>query len=209
MAKPTYKVWVVNQITLGTKIEDPTNSSYYFTWDQAKLDKVVSELKALFDEVCKHANSKFGDSSVESKDLATVAGNIKDGHLLVRLTRATKTDSAIVKKHGQTGGNGNTVDTGGSGVISEAWLESAAGGANHGELIARLAFHELMHNKLDAAANAPMTDMHTEDGTGLAVSPPPDENKIKYDTALSAKNKANMAPKLGSIVQQFTGSSIP
>jgi len=209
MAKPAYKVWVVNQITLGTKIEDPSNRSYYYTWDQAKLDKVVSELKALFDEVCKHPNSKFSAADVESKDLATVAGSIKDGQLLIRLTRATKSESAIIKKHGNTGGNGNTVDTAGSGVISEAWLESAAGGANHGELLARLAFHELMHNKLDAAANAPKQDIHTEDGTGLAVSPPPDENKIVYNTALSTKNKANMAPQLGSIVQQFTGTTIP
>src|SRR5262249_33472047 len=98
MAKPTYKVGGVNQVAIGTRVYDPNNSSYYFDWDQAKLNSTLSELKALFDEVCKHTLSRFGDTDVDGKDLAMVSGSIKPGELLIRLT--TKKDSILVKKYG-------------------------------------------------------------------------------------------------------------
>jgi hypothetical protein len=203
MAKPTYKVWVVNQVTLGTRVYDPNNSSYYFDWDQAKLTSTISELKALFDEVCKHPQSQFGDTDVDSKDLGMVTSSIKPGELLIRLT--TKKDSILVKKYGASAvsndTSGATKDTG-SGIVSEAWIEGTAGSATVPALLARLAFHELMHNKIDAANSK---DIHStpDDGTGLAVSP------VTYNVALTPTNKRNMAPRLGSIVNQFTGASIP
>jgi len=202
MAKPTYKVWVVNLVSLGTRVYD-SSRSYYFDWDQAKLTKTISELKDLFDEVCKHATSKFADTDVATTDLATASTSIKSGELLLRLT--TKKDSILVKKYGadavSNDASGATKDTG-SGVVSEAWLEGAAGSGNVSELVARLGFHELMHNKLDASNSK---DIHSEkdDGTGLAASP------VSYNTSLTTKNKLNMAPKLGSVVTQFTGTSIP
>ena len=205
MAKPTYKVWVVNLIDFGTRIYDPDNQSYYFDWDQAKLTDVVSVLKSLFDEVCQNALSKFGDTDVTTTDLGTVAANIKTGELLLRIT--TKKKSILVKKYGEAAvsdnARGATKDTGsGNGVVSEIWLEGAAGSATVAKLLGRLAFHELMHNKLDAMDSA--KDIHgTTDGTGLAAVP------VSYDTALSDKNKKGMAPKLGSVVAQFTGTSIP
>jgi hypothetical protein len=202
MANPTYNVWVVNQVTLGTRVYDPNNGSYYFDWDQSKLNDTVAELKSLFDEVCKHAMSKFADSTVTVKDLALIASSIKPGEVLVRLT--TRKDSIVAKKFpsalsGET--EGATIDTG-SGVISEAWIEGAAGSATVPKLLARLAFHELMHNKIDALNSS--LDIHgKDDGTGLAATP------VAYNTAVSATNKLKLAPKLGSVVNQFTGSSIP
>lgn len=203
MAKPTYKVWVVNLVTLGVKVYDPKNSSYYFDWDQTKLTKTIGELKDLFDEVCKHPMSRFGDCSVDSQDLGMVTSNIKPGDLLIRLT--TKKDSILIKKYGEgavsNDTSGGTKDTG-SGIISEAWIEGAAGSATVPELLARLAFHELMHNKIDVGNSK---DIHSkpDDGTGLAVSP------VAYNTDPSDTNKRNMASRLHAVVPQFTGSSIP
>lgn len=203
MTKPKYKVWVVNLVPTGTKVYDPNNSSYYYDWDQAKLDDTVAEIKSLFDSVCKHVVSKFSETDVESKDLGTVASSIKTGELLIRLT--SKTNSVLIKKYGKDAvsndASGGTKDTG-SGIVSEAWIEGAAGSPTVPDLVARLAFHELMHNKIDAANSM---DIHSkpDDGTGLAVSP------VAYNTDPSATNKRNMAMRLGSIVSQFTGASIP
>jgi hypothetical protein len=203
MAKTTYKVWLVNQVNLGTTVSDPKDSNYYFVWDQAKLTATISELKSLFDDVCKHPLSKFADCNVDSQGLAMVPSQIKPGELLIRLT--SKKDSILVKKYGTSAvsndASGATKDTG-NGTVSEAWIEGAAGSGNVSELVARLAFHELMHKKIDAGNSK---DIHSkpDDGTGLAVSP------VAYNTALSSTNKANMAPRLAAVVSQFTGSSIP
>jgi hypothetical protein len=204
MAKPNFKLWVVNLVPVGTRVDDPNNRGlYYFNWDQAKLNTTVSELKTLFDEVCKHVLSKFAACDVEAKDINHVSTNIKPGDLVIRLT--TKSDSVIMKKYGSSAVNkdtsGATKDTG-SGVCSEAWLEGAAGDPDVPQLVARLAFHELMHNKLDATNSK---DIHAspDDGTGLAQSP------VASGTSLSATNKKNMALALGSMIAQFTGSTIP
>lgn len=206
MAKPTFKVWVVNLVPIGTRINDPkSRGQYYFDWDQAKQNSTVSELKALFDEVCKHVLSKFSSTDVEVKDINYVSTNIKAGDLVIRLT--TKNDSIILKKYGSGAVSkdttGATKDTGsGSGVASEAWLEGAAGDPDVPQLLARLAFHELMHNKLDASNSK---DIHSspDDGTGLAATP------VSSGTKLSDPNKRNMAMALGSLVAQFTGATIP
>ncbi len=204
MAKPTFKLWVVNLVPIGTKINDPASrGQYYFNWDQAKLNDTVAELKLLFDDVCKHVLSKFSGTDVEVKDINHVSTNIKPGDLVIRLT--TKNDSIILKKYGSGAvskdTSGATKDTG-SGVCSEAWLEGAAGDSNVPPLLARLAFHELMHNKLDASNSK---DIHAtpDDGTGLAQSP------VASGTDLSATNKKNMAMSLGSMIAQFTGATIP
>jgi hypothetical protein len=204
MSKPTYKVWVINQIPLGTTVYDSPRGSYYFVWDQSTLNDTVAELKRLFDEVCKNPQSKFGDTDVDaSKDINTVGTLIKPGELIVRLT--TKANSILIKKYGKSSVSGEaegaTIDTG-SGVVSEAWLEGAAGDSHVALLVARLAFHELMHNKIDATMTT--KDIHgTDDGTGIAATP------VAYDSQLTSKNKLNMASRLGSIVTQFTGATIP
>jgi hypothetical protein len=203
MAKPTYKVWVVNQVQLDTTVYNRDNSSYYFEWNQTKLNEVVTILKSLFDEVCKHSLSKYEETVIETQDLATTATGIQPKELLIRLT--TKKKSILIKKYGEEAVNadtsGGTKDTG-SGIVSEAWIEGAAGDNSVPKLIARLAFHELMHNKLDAS-NSKNIHVKPHDGTGLAVSP------VSNNTQLSDTNKKNLAPQLSAIVKQFTGTSIP
>lgn len=207
MAKPTFKVWVVNQVKFGTRIDDPNpRNPYYYSWDQATLNTIVSELKDLFDELCKAPLSKFDPKSdVTVADLSTAAGGIQTKEVIVRLT--TRGGSAIIKKNGKASGadvSGETFDTS-NGVISEAWLEGAAGSNNVGELIARLAFHELMHNKYDALASrqSASKDLHTDGKNGLA------SGTVAYDTSLTKENKAIMVPALDLIVPQFTAAAIP
>jgi len=203
MAKPTYKVWVINLVPFG-KVYDGPRGSYYFDWNQTTLNDTVAELKKLFDEVCKNAQSKFGDTDVDaSKDVNTVGTLIKPGEVIVRLT--TKADSILAKKYGKSvlsgEAEGATMDTGG-GVVSEAWIEGAAGDSHVPLLLARLAFHELMHNKIDVMVSS--KDIHgKDDGTGIAATP------VAYNSVLTSTNKLNLAPKLGSVVAQFTGATIP
>ena len=205
MAKPTYKVWVVNMVSLGTRVNDRDGNGYYFDWDQKKLDQTAAELKSLFDEVCKNALSKFGDCTVDaSKDINTVGTLIQPGEMIIRLT--TRKSSALISKYGSGGlkseTSGATKDTG-SGVLSEAWIEGCAGSATVPELLARLAFHELMHNKLDATVSSKDIHSKPDDGTGLATG------TVAYNTDLTDTNKRNLAPKLGAIGAQFTGATIP
>jgi hypothetical protein len=205
MAKPTYKVWVVSLVTVGDSLTAPDGFST--TWTQDLLDGTCTRLKDLFDATCKHPLSQFSSTDVTSASLATVSSSIRPGELLVRLT--TKKMSIILKKYGASKeATGATVDTQGNGVVSECWIENAAGSAQFTPLIARLAYHELMHNKFDAMDSS--KNLHTADGTGLAVGgDSPDPKPIAWDTTLTESNKRLMAPLLGRIVTQCTLTSIP
>jgi len=207
MAKPTYKVWVVSLVNIGEVLK--SDDGYTTTWTQDLLDDTCAKLKELFDAVCKHALSQFSSTDVTSASLATVSSSIKPGELVVRLT--TKKASALIKKFGSDVGadtTGATADSGGNGVISECWMESSAGSFRFTPIIARLAFHELMHNKYDATDSN--KNLHKADGTGLAVGgDSPNPKPIAWDTPLTDKNKQTMAPLLGKLVKQCMLATIP
>jgi hypothetical protein len=205
MAKPMYKVWVVNLVTIGDTVTAPDGS--YTKWTQALLDDTCAKLKGLFDLTCNHSLSQFSSTDVTPASLATVSSSIKPGELLVRLT--TKKASIILQKYGASKeASGGTVDTQGNGVVSECWIESSAGSVQYTPLIARLAFHELMHNKYDAMDSN--KNLHTADGTGLTVGgDSPNPVPIAWDTPLTESNKRLMAPLLGKMVTQCTLTKIP
>jgi hypothetical protein len=77
-----------------------------------------------------------------------------------------------------------------SGVVSEVYVE----GNGPGEKLALIAFHEIMHNKLQRG-----NDMHKNGGGGVAVSP------VQGWEQLTPKNKQLMAAALRTPVPQYTG----
>jgi hypothetical protein len=205
----TFKAWVVNLVPLGTSglVSD---DGYQLTWDQATLDDFLKDLKDLFDQACK--GSQFASSDVTVTGVSTLATTVKPGDLVVRLTR--KRNSLVLKKAGGSTGDpsGATLDitdsSGASqGVLSEIWIESAGGVPDKSALPANLAFHELMHNKLDATDSSTKT-IHDKppgglDGEGLAAG------TVGATTALAQSNQKNMTAKLAAKVAQFTGASLP
>jgi hypothetical protein len=80
-----------------------------------------------------------------------------------------------------------------NGMISEVHIESAAGDARIGQLLAVMAFHELMHNKLDAdpQKSSVGADVHSMGHTGNsrtgAGDVPSEANKIAMGKALHVK----------------------
>jgi hypothetical protein len=205
----TFKVWAVNLVPLGTA-GLASDDGLPLTWDQATLDAFLKDLKDLFDEVCK--GSAFASSDVAVTPVSALATTVKPGDLAVRLTR--KRDSLVLRKAGglssePSGATLDITDSGGTsqGVLSEIWVEKAGGEPDKGSFLANLAFHELMHNKLDAAASSTRT-IHDKppaglDGEGLAAG------TFSATTALSPSNKRNMRAKLAAKVAQFTGAALP
>jgi hypothetical protein len=87
--------------------------------------------------------------------------------------------------------------SGQSGMISEVYISGAAGDRQLAKLLAIVAFHELMHNKLDASPNSPIKDIHS---LGAAATPP-----LKNSSVPSNPNKAIMAKHLSRKIKQYTG----
>jgi hypothetical protein len=78
-----------------------------------------------------------------------------------------------------------------SGVVSEVYVE----GNGPADKLALIAFHEIMHNKLQRG-----NSMHQNAGGGVAVSP------TKGWEQLTARNKQLMAGALRTPVRQYTGA---
>jgi hypothetical protein len=81
-------------------------------------------------------------------------------------------------------------------MITEIYLKTMDGAAEFPTLVANLIFHEIMHNKIDAATTS--KDIHVTGGGGLAAS------LIDKGSALSSGNIAQMAAALSKKVPQYT-----
>lgn len=86
------------------------------------------------------------------------------------------------------------------GMVSEIYLAELIDHHDRIRAIANMAFHELMHNKLDAAtAGAPIANVHTNGGGGLANA------HVDLDGDPTPQNRALMRHSLLRRVPQFTG----
>ena len=87
-----------------------------------------------------------------------------------------------------------------TGVISEVFVDKALPDGNFQQLLANLAFHELMHNKLDTSGNQPvLDDIHTQGGGGLAMA-----TGLKASTLPPSTNLRLMATALQLDVPQLS-----
>jgi hypothetical protein len=102
-----------------------------------------------------------------------------------------------VAKRGAAHAGGGTVMTD-QGMISEVFISEAAGDARIGRLLAVIAFHELMHNKLDAhPTRGVVSDIHNLGGAAKAT--------VGHGDDPSDNNKRLMATHLGIRIPQYSG----
>lgn len=182
-SKKTFRIWLKNLA--------PGNEYY---WGEGTMYKVGTTLAGYFTQACAKSSS-FGMASFSWEPVAT---QIEEHELLVYfLPSASK--SIVARMGGSDLGLGGSTFPTPRGVVCEVYLDTSQGDGDYGGLIANLAFHELLHNKLDAYLSNPVVrDVHAQGGGGLALSP------VKSGTRPSPQNLQLLANNLGKKHAQFT-----
>lgn len=144
-----FNIWLV----------DKGKRSQYF-WGEGTMYSVGLHLQEYFNLACNKSNS-FGNalSSWSGK-----AGQVKPHEVVIYFLQ-NRSDSIVAAQGGTVKhGSGATYLTG-AGTISEVYLSELEGDANYSRLVANIAFHEALHNKLEPT---PVADIHTIGGGGLS-----------------------------------------
>jgi len=182
--KGDFTLWLVNNA--------PGNQYY---WGEGTMWSVGNHLKEMFEKVVNHASSPF-----ERFQYSWERGIVKPTDVVVYFLASEK-DSIIREKYKaapkHSSGSGGTYPSAG-GMLSEVYLRAMEGDFAYSRLVAKLAFHECMHNKIDAAPGSPTSDIHAVGGGGLASS------TITNGTELTDKNVSLMAANLGRQITQHT-----
>lgn len=163
-------------------------------WGEGEMYAIGLEIRDLFQRVVSSASSPFttADFTWEGSPAA-----IRPHELLVYFTERSRSQIAN-NGGGQPTSAGATFWTS-AGMISEVYIDAVDGDADFDSKLAKLAFHELMHNKLDAhPIKATATNIHKSGGAGLAL-----ENPGSQD--LTPRNIALMAAHLTLEIPQWTG----
>ena len=165
-------------------------------WGEGDMYQVGTLIKAIFDEVCQHpASTVFSDSDFWWDPSP---GTIQNHELLVYFlpdSSASVIVSAQSKYKIDSARSGNSYFLGKAPRISEVYVNPALKFTDRHLLLAKLCFHELMHNKLEPF------NVHAKGGGGLAAASP-----ISSSTPLTEENKKLMAKALNRPVQQYTGA---
>jgi len=186
MAKVTksgvFTLWLVNMA--------PGNQYY---WGEGTMWSVGNHLRDMFQKVIDHASCPF-----ERFHYSWERGVVQQTDIVLYFL-ASQADSIIkdkykaVPKHNS--GSGGTFPSAG-GMLSEVYLRAMEGDFAYSRLVAKLAFHECMHNKIDAAPGSTVLDIHNGDGLAAAT--------ISNGTDLTDANISQMASNLGRKVIQHT-----
>lgn len=186
MAKVTksgvFTLWLVNMA--------PGNEFY---WGEGTMWSVGNHLRDMFQKVIDHASCPF-----ERFHYSWERGVVQQTDIVLYFL-ASQADSIIkdkykaVPKHNS--GSGGTFPSAG-GMLSEVYLRAMEGDFAYSRLVAKLAFHECMHNKIDAAPGSTVLDIHNGDGLAAAT--------ISNGTDLTDANISQMASNLGRKVIQHT-----
>jgi hypothetical protein len=177
-------------------------------WNSDAFNDVGNRLQAHFQRVVAHPACPF-------TSIAWYPGHagmtLAPGELLVYFV-ASSSDSVVTAAGGQL----TDLNPGGvtwaspTGMISEVWLRGSPlhpnaaplSDPNYQQLLANLAFHELMHNKLDASnTGAVLDDIHFQGGGGLASA------TVNANSHLTPQNIALMAPNLARPIPQYTAAA--
>jgi hypothetical protein len=175
-------------------VDKAERSNYY--WGEGSMFAVANYLTDYFNTVCRHANSPF-----ENARCTWQKGSVGESDLVIYFLTSTK-ESIITKRFHTsstcTAPSGGTFESP-QGMVSEVYMDSMEGDRNYCKVVANLAFHELMHNKLDApSSNKTINDVHASGGSGLA------EATVARGSQLTPQNIALMAGALGKKIRQFT-----
>lgn len=182
---PTYKVWLKNMVP-----GDPDQ------WGEGTMYAIGLALNEYFGQVVSRTgNFDRADYSWEPQQ------SVPDHELLVYVLSSASRSIVARFTNQPLGHTGSTFPTP-QGVISEVYLDVMRGDRDLPRLVANLIFHELMHNKLDAyITGAPLKDVHTQGGGGMAVINPP----ISISTRPTPRNYDLMARHLDRAHAQFAG----
>lgn len=187
MAKEgVFRLWLVDR---GKR------SQYY--WGEGTMYGVGVYLTEYFNQICQHKNSKFASADYS---WSGGAAQVQD-HELVVYFLTSKADSIIQSNGGapKHWGSGGTYPAT-SGIITEVYLDMMEGDRDYTRLVANIAFHELLHNKLDTAKPVSTGDIHALGGSGLS-SPTVSSGMRPSTTEIGL-----MAAALSKKGKQFTSS---
>lgn len=186
MAKSgTFNLWLVDK---GTRSD--------FYWGEGTMYAVGSYLVEYFSQICQHKDSSFASADFS---WSGNAGRVQE-HELVVYFLSSKSNSIINNNGGapKHWGSGGTYPAPG-GIITEVYLDMMEGDADYPRLVANIAFHELLHNKLDTATPVSTSDIHKLGG-GLAVP------TVSRGLRPSGQEIGLMAKALSKKAKQFTDS---
>ncbi|MDQ4122262.1 MAG: hypothetical protein M3209_12555 [Acidobacteriota bacterium] len=178
-----FTIWLVDR---GAR------SDHY--WGEGTMYAVGSYLRDYFNQICQHPASPFASANFS---WVSSPASVAKSELVVYFL-ANPNRSIIQNKFNQSiGHGGGATFMSPAGMISEVYLSDPEGDRDYPRLVANLAFHELLHNKLDAAPQSIVRDIHSLQG-GLSKVP------IKRDARPSLKEIELMAKALGSEIPQYT-----
>ncbi len=170
-------------------------------WNDKAIQSVGDALVTLFKSVIANPSCKF--TTVEWQD--GWCCRPEPWELLVYLLASH--GYSLIEKHNITvskTASGATVAID-SKVLSEVYVGAMLPDPNFATLVAKCAFHELMHNKLNALPPFVLPDsgrgdgLHNNGGGGLATG-----GQISTSTPLTAQNISLMAANLERKVPQYT-----
>ncbi|MFZ0712379.1 MAG: hypothetical protein WAM53_20230 [Terrimicrobiaceae bacterium] len=157
-------------------------------WGEGDRYVIGTEMKGLFDLVCADPNCQFSDSDFwwdpAAGSALTVIIYFVDNHA-GSVLRTIRPNSPL--------GPGGTTLVSGGGNLSEVYLSAAAGQSDTAPALARLAFHESMHNLLNRGQS-----LHGVGGGGLA------SEIIFANTNLTQANINLLAPAVSNTPAQNT-----
>lgn len=132
-----------------------------FYWGEGTMFAIGNYLVDYFAPICAASSGAFERANFS---WSGTAANVLPNEIVVYFL--PDRNSSIVSRLGGnvTHGSGATY-SGAAGTVSEVYLAEMEGDANYPLLVANLAFHEILHNKLEPA---PVADIHGIGGGGLS-----------------------------------------
>lgn len=145
-----FNIWLVDK---GTR------SQYY--WGEGTMYVVGLYLQEYFNQACKKSKT-FGSANFS---WSGSAGQVQPNEVVVYFLQ-NRADSIVAAQGGTVKHGSGATYTTGAGTISEIYLTEMEGDADYSRLVANIAFHEILHNKLEPT---PVADIHSIGGGGLST----------------------------------------
>ena len=176
-------------------LKDLSRDHEYY-WTKQIRETIAKDLTHWFDDICKKSTT-FRGSTVHCWWTSNVHLLDEDEMIIYFVPTPRRSLIRSVAKRNLPHAGGGTVMTD-QGMISEIFISEAAGDAGIARLLAVIAFHELMHNKLDAHPTHPaVRDIHLLGGAAKATVGRGDDP--------TDGNKRIMAAHLGTKIPQYSG----
>lgn len=184
---PTYNIYLVNR----------ARYSPFMSWTAAKATQVANELQGLYAQVCNGTDYNPIVQVVDRTGPAWQAPNLLAGEVAAHIlsnSAASLIQRQMPSAHMESDGASCWLD---GAMISEIYISSAP---RRPIGVAKLIFHELMHNKLDTHPDPSLKsceEIHDSGGGGVANA------RINFQSPLTEENIALMRAALGRHIPQY------